>query len=187
MLSVACTNDRADRTAPAEGGANPPSATANSPNAIADVRLTETERTFVQKAAQANQMEVDMAKMGQDKAQNEQVKDFARQLEQDHSEALDELRGVASRASLELDKPDDAQRASLNDKLGNVSGRLFDGAFIREMIDDHRKDITEFETQQNTATGELKAFIDKTLPVMREHLQKAEDLQKRLGNTTSNQ
>jgi hypothetical protein len=29
---------------------------------------------------------------------------------------------------------------------------------------------------QTTATGDLKALIDKTLPVMREHLQKAEAL-----------
>jgi putative membrane protein len=187
MLGNACTDNAADRTgsAPGEGGgatgaANPPSATATTETA-----LTEANRTFVQKAADSNQLEVDMAKMGQDKAQNDDVKDFARQLEQDHSEALDDLRGIAGRANVELRQQDDAQRASMTDKMGNTTGREFDSQFIREMIDKHRQGISDFESQQINATGELKQFIDKTLPVMREHLQKAEELQKQLENTTN--
>jgi putative membrane protein len=184
-MGLAC-DTTADRSAPSEprgagGAANPPAATAN-----ADLRLTEADQAFVQQAAQSNEMEVDMAKMGQDKAQNEQVKEFARQLEEDHSEALDVLRTVASRANLELEKQDDAARASMNNKMGNVTGPQFDTQFVSEMIDKHRQGIADFERQQNTATGELKSFIDKTLPVMRGHLQRAEELEKQLGNTSSN-
>ena len=184
VLAVGC-NNTPDRTtsAPGEGGGAP--GTATPPSATADANLSEADRTFVQKAAQSNQLEVEMAKMGQDKAQNEQVKDFARQLEEDHSDALDELQNVARRANLELDKQEDAARASMNDKMGNVTGRQFDSQWISEMIDKHRQGIADFERQQATATGELKSFIDKTLPVMRTHLQRAEELQKQLANTTN--
>jgi putative membrane protein len=179
LLGVAC--DTADRrTTPAEG-ANPPAATAN-----ADTRLSDADQAFVKKAAQSNEMEVEMARMGQDKAQNEQVKEFAKQLEDDHSDALDELRTVASKANVELERQDDAARASMNDKMGSATGRQFDTQWVSEMIDKHRQGIADFERQQATATGELKSFIDKTLPVMRGHLERAEALQKQLGNTTNN-
>jgi putative membrane protein len=181
LIGVACDTADRGRTTPAEGGATPPAATANAN----DTRLSAADQAFVQKAAQSNQLEVDMAKMGQDRAQNEQVKDFAKQLEEDHSDALDELGSVANRANLELEKQDDAARASMNDKMGNVTGRQFDTQWVSEMIDKHRAGIADFERQQSTATGELKAFIDKTLPVMKGHLQRAEELQKQLGNTNN--
>jgi putative membrane protein len=181
LLGVACdTTPERSTTAPAEapGAATPPSASA-------DATLTDADRAFVQKAAQSNRLEVEMAKMGQDKAQNEQIKDFARQLDEDHSDVLDELQTMARRANLELDPQDDAARASMTDKMGNVTGRQFDSQWLSEMIDKHRQGIATFEQQQTTATGELKSFIDKTLPVMRAHLQRAEELQKQLGNTTN--
>lgn len=193
LLSGACSDRTADRggSAPGEGGgatgaAQPSGAPSGSPNAIAGTRITAADAAFVKQAAVSNELEVEMAKVGQDKATNDGVKDFARQLEQDHSEALDELRGVANLASVQLDRhDDDAQRASLNDKIGHATGRQFDAQFVRLMIEDHKKDIAEFEKQQVSATGDLKAFVDKTLPVMREHLQKAEALQAQLGGNTN--
>jgi putative membrane protein len=185
MLGAACTN-AADRGGSAQGEGGGLSGAANPPSATMDeTRLTDADQNFVQQAAQSNQMEVEMARMGQEKAENDQVKEFARQLEQDHSEALDDLRRVANRANVVLRQQDDAQRASMTDKMGAATGREFDRHFIREMIDKHRQGIADFERQQNTATGELKQFIDKTLPVMREHLQKAETLQTQLDNTTN--
>ena len=190
LLSGACSNDRnADRTtsAPGEGGgATGAQRPSGSPNAIAETRLSDSAQQFLQEAVQGNQLEVDLAKLGQDRAQNDLVKDYAEQLERDHSQALDELRGLANRANVQLEREDDAQRASATNKLGNATGRQFDSQYVSLMIDDHRKDIAEFEKQQSTATGELKAFIDKTLPVLREHLQKAEDLQRQLGSTRGN-
>jgi putative membrane protein len=182
-LGVACNRDNADRRSSAageggglSGGASPPSATAN-----ADARLTAEDRQFVNDAAKANQMEIDLAKMAADKAQSSEVKDYARQLEQDHSETLDELKRIANRASVTLEEPPAAEKASMQDKLG--TGRAFDRNYLQNMIDDHKKDIAEFEGELKTATGDLKAFIEKTLPVMREHLQKAETLEKTIAKT----
>jgi putative membrane protein len=185
-LGVACNRDNADRqsSAPGEGGgrtgaANPPSTAANTTEA----RWTAEEQQFVQRVAQSNQFEVELAKMAQDKAQSFEVKEYARQLEQDHSEALDDVKRVANRASITLEEPPAAEKASLQDKLASATGRAFDRAYIQEMIEAHTKNIAEFERQQKTATGELKEFIDKTLPVMREHLQEAEPLQTTIAET----
>ncbi|HEX9407733.1 MAG TPA: DUF4142 domain-containing protein [Thermoanaerobaculia bacterium] len=142
--------------------------------------MSAAQQQFIQKAAQGNEKEVDLAKMAQDKAQDSQLKDYAKQLEQDHSDALDDLKRIANKANITIDTTPAAEKASNSDRLNAATGRNFDRAYINMMIDDHQKDIAEFEREQENATGDLKEFIDKTLPVMREHLQKAEDLQKNL-------
>jgi putative membrane protein len=188
-LGAACNRDNPNNnrqsSAPGEGGGlsggeNPSSRAANRND---ETRLTPENQQFVQNAAKTNQMEVELAKMAGDKAQSPEIKEYARQLEQDHSEALDELKGIANRASVTLEEPPAAERASMQDKMG--SGRAFDRAYIEKMIEDHKKDIAEFERELKSATGELKQYIEKTLPVMREHLQKAEALQQRLAETRS--
>jgi putative membrane protein len=178
MLGVGCDRDQSRQSsAPGEGGgatgaANPPSA---------DVRLSAADQAFVQKAAKGNEAEIEMAKMAEDKAQSRDIKDYASMLERDHSDALDNLRDLAQKANVTLDTAPPAENASMSTKLNAASGTQFDREYITTMIEEHRKNIAEFERMQGSATGELKAFIDKTLPTMREHLAKAEQLMKEVG------
>lgn len=194
-LGIGCDRDdpNADRraSAPGEGGglsggANPQPASPAMPNTSAsgETQITPADEDFMKEVAKANQLEIDAAKLGQDKAQSPDVKEFAAQLEQDHSEALNELRRVAIDTSVVLET-ERAEKASAQNKFGNQTGRAFDRAWLQSMIEDHQKDIADFERQANNATGELKEFIDKTLPVMREHLQKAEQLEKTLDNSSA--
>jgi putative membrane protein len=194
IFGVACNNAPQGRSriagqhgsAPGEGGgasgaAHPPSESAAPAANGADTRLSAAEQAFVQKATKGNEAEVDLAKMAQDKAQKNEVKDYARLLERDHSNAIDELHDIARKGNVTLDSTPPAEKASLTDKLNAARGAQFDREYVSMMIDDHHKDIAEFERMQGGATGELKAFIDKTLPAMREHLAKAEELMKGIG------
>jgi putative membrane protein len=122
-----------------------------------------------------------MAQMGEDKAQNENVKQYAEMLERDHSTALNELRQIAQHSNVSLDNnAPAAEKASMSNRL-NANGAQFDREFMSVMIEHHRKDIAEFERMQNSATGEVKAFIEKTLPVIRQHLARGEELMKGMG------
>jgi len=66
--------------------------------------------------------------------------------------------------------------------LRSQSGAEFDKAFVRMAVKDHKKDIAEFEKCRNDVTdAELKAFIDQTLPTLRNHLQMARTAAKSVG------
>jgi putative membrane protein len=97
-------------------------------------------------------------------------------LEKDHSNALDELRRIADKADIKMTDDPPAEKASLTSKLDTLKGSAFDREYVTTMIEAHKKNIANTEAMQPNATGELKAFIDKMLPVMREHLAKAEAL-----------
>ena len=62
--------------------------------------------------------------------------------------------------------------------LGKKNGEEFDRAYVREVgIKAHEKDIKMFEhARKDVKDAELKAWVDKTLPALREHLAAAEKL-----------
>jgi putative membrane protein len=62
-------------------------------------------------------------------------------------------------------------------KLQGLRGRDFDREFARYMVDDHKKDIAEFEKEVRSGDpADVRALARKTLPVLRKHLKTAESL-----------
>lgn len=143
-----------------------------------DDKLARADRKFIQEAAEHGMFEVQIAQLASSKASNADVKSFATTLVNDHTNANNELVQLANSKKVEL--PAAPPRGKRNDieKLGKLSGAEFDRRFVREVgIKDHEKDIKKFEkASEQTKDPELKAWIDKTLPKMREHLATAQKL-----------
>jgi putative membrane protein len=58
-----------------------------------------------------------------------------------------------------------------------LDGEAFDRAFAQRMVADHKKAVSKFETAKLMAmNSELRAFIDSTLPTLKEHLDHAREL-----------
>jgi putative membrane protein len=58
--------------------------------------------------------------------------------------------------------------------LSKKSGKEFDRAYMKMMVDDHQEDIKAFEKSSNDAKdADIKAFASKTLPTLRMHLDSA--------------
>jgi predicted outer membrane protein len=52
-----------------------------------------------------------------------------------------------------------------------MTGADFDRAYIKMMLSDHKKDVSEFEKQSTKgADADIKAFAGTTLPTLQEHL-----------------
>ena len=143
---------------------------------------SDKDTAFMKDAAKGGLMEVQMGKLGVEKGQNAEVKQFAQKLIDDHSKANDELKQLAQKKGVTLPTEVDHKAHKMMDRLQNASGADFDKAFARHGVMDHKKDIAKFEKASNEVKdAELKSFIQKTLPTLREHLQIAERLSKNLG------
>lgn len=144
-----------------------------------DAKLSGGERRFVETAARHGMAEVQLGKMAQDKAQDAQVKDFGRRMVEDHGKANDQLKSLASAKGVTLPTEPDAAHKRLADRLAKLSGAEFDHAYMKEMVDDHQKDVKEFRDMARSAKdAEVKAFASANLPVLEEHLKMAQALQK---------
>ncbi|HKG22972.1 MAG TPA: DUF4142 domain-containing protein, partial [Blastocatellia bacterium] len=96
-----------------------------------------------------------------------------------------ELKQVASRKNVTLPAELDSKHRDLMDRLGKLSGPEFDRAYMNEMLEDHVKDVSEFERVSAQAQdADVKGFAAKTLPTLREHLEMARAIQGRVAGAT---
>jgi putative membrane protein len=143
-----------------------------------DDRLARGDRKFIQKAAESGMFEVQVSQLAAAKASDPQVKSFASMLVDHHTNANNELVQLANARKVELPAaPPRAMRRDV-EKLGKKSGEDFDRDYVRNVgIKAHEKDIKLFEgARKNVKDPQLKAFVEKTLPVLQQHLQAAAKL-----------
>lgn len=136
----------------------------------------EADQQFAEKAAQGNTLEVELGTLAQEQAESEEVKEFGRQLVEDHSQAQEELAQAAAEMGIELPAGLSAQGEETKQKLSQLSGSDFDRAYMEEMVSDHKKDIAAYEAFAEQAESPVQAYAMETLRTLRTHREMAEKL-----------
>jgi putative membrane protein len=140
--------------------------------------LSEDDYEFVTKATQGGLTEVQLGQLAVEKATDQAIKDFGQKMVTDHGKANEELKALASSKNatppVKFSRKEDSTIADLQ----KASGKDFDLAYAKAMLKDHKKDVKEFrDAAKDLKDPDLKAFAEKTLPVLEEHLRMAEQLQ----------
>ena len=149
-------------------------------------QLAQQDMEFAKKAAGGGMAEVKLGQLAQDKAKNDQVKQFGQRMVDDHSKANDKLKTIAQQKNIDLpqDLPEDAQQTY--DELQNKSGQEFDQAYMDMMVEDHHKAIDLFQQEaKGGKVPELQSFAQETLPTLQEHLDLAQKTQKQVSQQAS--
>jgi putative membrane protein len=133
--------------------------------------VDKDDAKFAVAAANGGMAEVELGKLAQEKAASSKVKDFGAMMVADHGKANDEMKALAVSKNITLPSAINDEEQRVKDDLSAKSGADFDKAYVSNMIDDHKKDIKEFEeASKNCKDADLKAFAVKTLPVLKMHL-----------------
>lgn len=136
-----------------------------------------TAKEFAAKVEMGNEFELQAAEIGRSQAQDPKVKDFAETLLKDHTQAgkdfLQAMGGKAPSTKPQLDK----EHSDMLAELKKAKGASFDQHFVQMMLKDHQKDAQLFDSfAQSGDDPQLKAFAQKTAPVIHAHLKTAESL-----------
>ena len=144
--------------------------------------LEKMDKDFVMKAAGGSMMDVELGNIAQQNAASQRVKDYGAMMVRDHSKASDELKTFASRRNVMMNSDSlMALHKSHIDNLKNKTGAAFDKAYMNMMVNDHKKDVTEFEKASKMCKDqECLAFASKTLPTLQMHLDSAQAINKSL-------
>lgn len=140
---------------------------------------SDSDESFVKEAGSAGLMEVEISQYALQHATNPRVKEFASMMVKDHTQANEELKAIAGNKNLTvtLDEKHSQKMRDLQQKTGNE----FDKEYMKEMVDDHQKDVDKFEKMaEDGKDPELKAFAEKTLPKLRMHLEHAKSIRDEL-------
>jgi putative membrane protein len=189
LMSLGCNSNKA-ATSDKESSTNqPPAGAASSSTASSSSSASaNADQDFIANAAKGNRAEVTLGKMVESKTKDPSVRQFAQQMVKDHTTALNELTQLAQSKNITLPEglPDDA--TALQSKLSSASGKTLDKDYMDGMVDDHKKDVSEFQdASQNAKDPDVKQWAAKTLPTLQAHLQKAEQVDAKVGGGKTEQ
>lgn len=147
----------------------------------AGAMVGKSDHMFMTKAAQSGMMEVQAAEIAMQKAQSEEVKQYARKLKDAHTAANAKLTAIAKERGVQLPSDLGTHQAMLS-QMNSFSGADFDRAFMRAQVEHHKKDVKEFQKAANRSMdSDLKEFASSTLPTLEEHLRTAQELASSTG------
>jgi len=137
-----------------------------------------SKEDFIKDALHGDNAEISVGKLAQQKGSTEGVRNFGKMLATDHTKAKGDVDKLAKSMNVTLEKQVTDDQQSDYDKLAKLSGKDFDKAFIDQMVDDHQKDINEFQDEAKAKNGQVSALARKQLPTLKKHLATAQSLQK---------
>ena len=137
------------------------------------------DKMFVKKAISGNYNEIDASKMALQKSQNDQVKQFAQKMIDDHQKMLDDLHALAGQENIKFKDEPTSEGKKMAAKLDGLNGPAFDKAYVAGMVKDHKEDVRDFNAEINTGKDQpTKEAAQKSLPVIQDHLQMIQGIQK---------
>lgn len=178
--SAGMTKDQAGQS-PSSGATSTSGQTASGGKA-----MSSSDREMMRELAYANLAEIEAAKLAQSQSKNEQVKNFAQRMMDDHGNAMKELQQLAQQKGVTLPTEPDAKHKAQAKKLSSLSGDKFDKQYMSQGgLADHRNTHNLLTRVQEKATDpDLKALASKMQPVVDQHLTMAQNIAS--GKSTSN-
>ena len=200
-LTAACNNNRtaADREAGTAG--------------TAGAGVSNSDKNFVSDQLADGMAEVELAKVARDHAASADVKQFAQMMIDDHTQAGDQLKQIATSNSIAVDTKIDDKHQDLMDKLSKLNGADFDKEYMSAMVDDHQDAVSDLrsrvdenrsatdrltgqnpenpaavkpEQSDNRVTMSINQWAANTLPTVEQHLDRAKQIKDTFDNANRN-
>jgi len=149
-------------------------------------QMKSPDQAFVLKAAKGGMAEVAMGNIAKQNGKSDAVKQFGDKMVTDHSQANDQLKQLAQQKGITLPSGPSAKDKRTSKMLQSKQGADFDKAYIDDMVKDHETDVAEFrEEAQNGKDPEVKAWAQKTLPTLEQHLANVKEIAGQVGADTN--
>lgn len=148
-------------------------------------KLTDPEIASV--AVVANQNDIDFAKIAKIKSHDKAVVEFANTMIKDHQSVIDLAVALVNKLNV-TPKNNAVSMKMVSDgtktkkMLNSKSGKAFDKAYVNNEVSYHKAVISSVKTLliPQAQNEELKALLEKVVPILEAHLTHAEMLQKQM-------
>lgn len=148
----------------------------------------DEEKRFVEHASSGNNFEIQLSQFVEQHSQDQQVKQLAQRLAQDHQQAEQQLKQVAQTMGVQSnDQLMPAQQAKLQE-LQKKQGAELDRAFLFCNVGDHHKDVMVYAWAARAAQNpQLKQYCEQTLQHLRQHMQQVDQVAEAVTGVTDAQ
>jgi putative membrane protein len=147
-----------------------------------------TDANILAQESDGDSAEVVIGQYARAHASDAQVKAYAKLLVDDHGKGLRDIHALAAKVAItpapSADDTASQETAHTLQHLGTLKGRDFDTAFVAHEIQDHKTDIADAQKAAAAAQNpEVKQAVEKSLPELQKHLDRANALDKKLSAT----
>ena len=130
---------------------------------------------FLTTAIKGDNSETRLGALAAKKAHGAPVRNFGAMLERDHKKARAQAAPIAARHKVPLTSAMSDEAQTEYAVLQRLHGAAFDHEFARYMVEDHKKDIADFEKETRSGDpADVRALARQTLPVLHKHLATAQ-------------
>lgn len=138
---------------------------------------SSSDKKFVHSALEGGNAEVKLGQLAAQKGNSEDVKQFGQKMVDDHTKLGEQMKQIAQQQGIEVPDGVPAKDKALETKLNSLSGEEFDKAYIKAMVKDHQKDLSEFKKEANSGNDtSIKDAASQGAQVISEHLQMAQQM-----------
>ncbi|PSB30266.1 DUF305 domain-containing protein [Stenomitos frigidus ULC18] len=139
--------------------------------------LNAVDRQFAAKAAQSDMTEIQTSQLALKRSQNPQVKQFAQEMIQQHTQSSSKLKPLAAQKGITLPKSLGTENQALLTQLTKLSGKQFDQAYMSGQAKAHAKTQAVYQNElKQGQDADMKAFAREVLPVVTAHLRMAQSM-----------
>jgi putative membrane protein len=148
-------------------------------NGPAAGQASPADKMFVSKAMQGSMAEVELAKLTLQKSNNDQVKQFAQRIIDDHTKLNDQMKPIAEQVGALVPNQVSKKDKQTLSKLQALSGSDYDQAYIKDMVKDHKQDLSDFQAEASSGQDQtVKDAANQGSGVIAQHLQMIEQIAK---------
>lgn len=128
-------------------------------------------------AAQGGLAEVQLGQLASKRGTSNAVKQYGQRMVKDHTPVNNQLKQLAKKKGVTLPTKLDSTNQQVKQRLSQLSGTDFDRDYSDQMLQDHQKDVSAFQTEaQQGQDPDVKAFAAQKLPTLQAHLQQVSSL-----------
>lgn len=125
---------------------------------------------FAVAAASTNMLEVSLGKLAQQKAIVQEVKDWGKMMEQEHTEAEQKLEAITVKNSIALPTMMSTEDRAIYDDVDDRKYLGFDKKYLRDLKELHERTVKRYaEAATKLTNPELLAYVTEMLPKLRAH------------------
>jgi putative membrane protein len=201
MLTIACSGD--GRNDDVNKPASDTAAVGTAGEREADRNVSAGARGWAEELAQGNMAEIRLGELASTRAQNADVKAFARMMVQDHTKTGEEFKQILTKHNVTPPVEVGDEHRDTSERLSKLQGNEFDREYMKAMVDKHEKTLDHLEERldkegddanprwmpkknDNAFDMQLNDFAAKTAPAVQRHLTQAKELDQKLGRRTTN-
>ncbi len=165
--------------APQPNVSGPPMATG-----IPDTPFTASDTKFVADQLEGNLAEVKFAQLALQNSQDQNIRNYAQKMINDHNAAYQSLAPIAQRHNIDATAGLTTHQQSMYDRLSKLTGLAFDVTYTNDMLSMHEMTLKELNDQLIHGQSQIiNVWVQNTRPTVQQHLVIAQQIKAELPRT----